>query len=422
MRQLLPLAAFTAAAISGATVLRVDIDSVIHPITVEIVARAIEQASATRAEAILVRIDTPGGLMESTRQLVQQFDASPVPIVTFVAPSGARAASAGFFLLLSGDLAAMTPGTRTGAASPVMIGQEIDPVMRRKIESDSGAAIRTLANRHGRDAELAQKTVSEARSFTEKEALEATLIDLIAVDEAELLRQLDGRHVRRPNGEEIVLHLSGATVVPYERSWRQSLFVAISDPNIAFILLILGALGLYVEFSSPGLIVPGVAGGILALLGLSALSLLPINWLGAALILLAFGLFVLEAKFTSYGVLGVGGAASLILGAMLLIDAPPELRITLPAAASVGLPFAAIAVFLTTLVLRAHSRPAENGESGMVAKVGTAVTALDPAGQIFVRGEYWNASSDHPVPQGAKVRVLKVDGLHLHVEAVKSVE
>jgi membrane-bound serine protease (ClpP class) len=391
----------------------------VHPVTVEIVARALEQARASKADLVLIRINTPGGLMEATRELVEKIGASPVPVATYVTPGGARAASAGFFLLLAGDVAAMAPGTRTGAASPVMIGQEIDPVMRRKIESDASAALRSLAEAHGRDAELAQKAVSEAKSFTEKEALAAKLVDLVANDEESLFRLLDGRAIERPNGAKFTLRLAGAAVTPYELTWRQRVLRAISDPNIAFVLLLLGALGLYVEFSSPGLILPGVLGSILALLGLSALSVLPINWLGAALLILAVALFVLEIKFTSYGILGAGGAVALVLGAMLLVDAPPEFRIGLRTAAGAGLPFAALAIFLTAMVLRVHNNRVETGETGMIGRIGTAATVLDLTGKIYVHGEYWNATSVQPVPQGAKVRVLEVDGLHLRVEEAK---
>ncbi len=419
MRQLLLLTLWFAAAAFGASVVRVDIDSMVHPVTVEIVARALEQARASKADLVLIRINTPGGLMEATRELVEKIGASPVPVATYVTPGGARAASAGFFLLLAGDVAAMAPGTRTGAASPVMIGQEIDPVMRRKIESDASAALRSLAEAHGRDAELAQKAVSEAKSFTEKEALAAKLVDLVANDEESLFRLLDGRAIERPNGAKFTLRLAGAAVTPYELTWRQRVLRAISDPNIAFVLLLLGALGLYVEFSSPGLILPGVLGSILALLGLSALSVLPINWLGAALLILAVALFVLEIKFTSYGILGAGGAVALVLGAMLLVDAPPEFRIGLRTAAGAGLPFAALAIFLTAMVLRVHNNRVETGETGMIGRIGTAATVLDLTGKIYVHGEYWNATSVQPVPQGAKVRVLEVDGLHLRVEEAK---
>jgi membrane-bound serine protease (ClpP class) len=419
MRQLIVLALFAASVGSAATVIRVEIDRVVHPVTVEIVGGALAQAKAATADLVLIRLNTPGGLMEATRELVEMIGASPVPVVAFVAPGGARAASAGFFILLAGDVAAMAPGTRTGAASPVIIGREMDPVMRRKIESDSGAALRTMAERHGRDAALAQQTVSEAKSFTEKEALAARLVDLIAHDEADLFRQLDGRRIDRADGARQTLRLAQVQVIPYEPTLRQRLFMAISDPNIAFIMLILGALGLYIEFSSPGLIVPGVLGSILAPLGLAALSLLPIDWLGATLIVVALALFVLEAKFTSHGILGVGGAVALVLGATMLIDAPPELRISLSTAVGVALPFAAIAVFLASLVLRVHRQPVETGESGMVGKIGTVLTALDPAGKIFVHGEYWDATSTTSVPPNAKVRVVAVEGLRLRVEAVK---
>lgn len=416
MKRLLIAVLLSGACASGASVLRVNVDSVVHPVTVEILERAVEQARSENASMILIRLNTPGGLMEASRQIVETMMAAPVPVVCYVSPGGARAASAGFFLLLAGDVAAMAPGTRTGAASPVLMGQELDPVMRRKIESDAGAALRTMAARHGRNAELAEKTVSEAKSFTEQEALEAKLIDLIATDEADLFRQLEGRVLKRPDGKEFKLSLAGATVRAYEPSLRQSLLKAISDPNIAFVLVLLGALGLYVEFSSPGLILPGVAGAILALMGLAALSVLPINWLGAALILLAMSMFVLEAKFASGGILGVGGAVAMVLGAMMLVEGPAEFRIQLPTALGASIPFAAIAIFLTTLVFRAHKHPVETGADGMVGRIGVAKTALEPSGKIFVFGEYWDATSTRMVPEGGRVRVVSLNGLHLHVE------
>jgi membrane-bound serine protease (ClpP class) len=267
MKWLLYAVAVSAYLVQAGTVLRVDIDSVVHPVTVEILDRAVSQARSENASLILLRLNTPGGLMEASRKIVETMMSAPIPVVCYVSPGGARAASAGFFLLLAGDVAAMAPGTRTGAASPVLMGQELDPVMRRKIESDAGAALRTMAARHGRNAELAEKAVSEAKSFTEQEALDAKLIDLIATDETDLFQKLEGRIVKRPDGKEFRLSLQGAVVKPYQPTLRQSLLKAISDPNIAFVLVLLGALGLYVEFSSPGLILPGVAGAILALLG-----------------------------------------------------------------------------------------------------------------------------------------------------------
>jgi membrane-bound serine protease (ClpP class) len=406
MKWLLYAVAVSAYLVQAGTVLRVDIDSVVHPVTVEILDRAVSQARSENASLILLRLNTPGGLMEASRKIVETMMSAPIPVVCYVSPGGARAASAGFFLLLAGDVAAMAPGTRTGAASPVLMGQELDPVMRRKIESDAGAALRTMAARHGRNAELAEKAVSEAKSFTEQEALDAKLIDLIATDETDLFQKLEGRIVKRPDGKEFRLSLQGAVVKPYQPTLRQSLLKAISDPNIAFVLVLLGALGLYVEFSSPGLILPGVAGAILALLGLAALSVLPINWLGAALILLALALFVLEAKFASSGILGVGGAVAMVLGAMMLVEGPPEFRIQLSTALGASIPFALIAIFLTTLVFRAH----------MLGRIGVAKTALEPRGKVFVFGEYWDATSSRPVAEGGRVRVVALDGLHLQVE------
>ncbi|MEP7367846.1 MAG: nodulation protein NfeD [Acidobacteriota bacterium] len=420
MRRLLLTGLLWIQTVYPAVVVRVDFDSVIHPVTVEMLGHALDQAAAQKADLVIVRLDTPGGLMEASREMVQQMMASPVPVVAYVAPGGARAASAGFFLLLASDVAAMAPGTRTGAASPVLLGQELDPVMRRKIESDAGAWMRSLADQRGRNAQLAEKAVSEAKSFTEKEALAEGLVDLIAKDETDLLRQLDGRTITRPGQPTRTLSLKSPTVTVYEPTWRETVLKAISDPNRAILFVLAGALGLYIEFSMPGLIAPGVIGGILLLLGLAALSVLPINWLGAALILLALALFILEAKIASHGILGFGGAVSLVLGAMMLVEGPPEFRISLTTALGVGLPFAAISVFLATLVFRSHQYTVETGGAGMVGEIGYALTPLAPSGKVFVHGEYWNATSSAPVGEGARIRVRVVDGLHVHVDPVES--
>ena len=405
-------------AAQGAKVLRLDVDNVVHPITVEMLSRALEQAQRENTDLLLLRLNTPGGLMEATREVVEKILASPVPVVTYVGPGGARAASAGFFILLAGDVAAMAPGTRTGAASPVVMGRELDPVMRRKIESDAGAWIRSLAARRGRNAAMAEKAVSEARSFTEEEAFKDKLVDLIAKDEADLFRQLQGRAIVRFDGTKRTMDLTDPVVNAYAPTLREKILKAISHPNIAFILLVLGLLGLYIEFSSPGLILPGVLGAIMAVLGLAAMSLLPINWLGAALIVLALILFVLEAIFTSYGIFGIGGAVAMVLGAMMLVEGPPEFRITLATALGVGLPFAAISVFLMTLVVRAHSNKVETGGSGLIGEIGVTRTPLIPAGKVFVHGEYWDATSPVPLPEGVRVRVTAIEGLHLRVESL----
>ena len=397
-------------------VIAVNVDGVVHPVTVEILSHSLEKAQRENAALVLIRLNTPGGLMEATRHAIEKIVASPVPVVTYVTPSGGRAASAGFFLLEAGDVAAMAPGTNTGAASPVALGVEMDAVMRKKVESDAAASLRSLTTKRGRNSALAEKTVLEARSFTEKEALDNKLVEIIATDERQLLEQLEGRAITRFDGRQQVLHTAGAEVVAYEKTVRESIISSISDPNLAFMLLVLGALGVYLEFTHPGLILPGVAGGILVLLGLSALAVLPINWGGFALLVLAVALFVLEAKFASHGILGAGGAVAMILGALLLVEGPPELRIRLATAVAVTLPFAVITVFLLNLVLRARASKVVTGEAGMVGEIGVAHAPLHPEGKIFVHGEFWDAVSTAPVEAGARVRVLAVEGLRLKVE------
>jgi membrane-bound serine protease (ClpP class) len=394
----------------------VDVDGIVHPITAEIISRAIDQAKREGATALLLRLNTPGGLMDASRQIVEKLVASPVPVISYVTPSGGRAASAGFFLLEAGDIAAMAPGTNTGAASPVLLTGEMDAVMRQKVQNDAAASLRSLTAKRGRNSALAEKTVLEAKSFTEKEALDNKLIEIIANNEADLFRQLNGREVVRFDGSKQTLRLDSVDIIPYVKSTRESIISAIADPNIALVLLVLGALGIYVEFSSPGLIVPGVAGAILALMGLSALSVLPINWIGAVLLLLAVALFILEAKFASHGILGIGGAISMVLGALLLVDSPiPEMRIHLATAISITIPFAIITMFLLSLVIRARANKVVTGVEGMIDQLGVAETPLSPSGKVFVWGEYWNAVSSEPVDRGTPVRVTGVRGLTLEV-------
>jgi membrane-bound serine protease (ClpP class) len=397
----------------------VDVNTIVHPVTIEIVSGAIEQAKHENAEAVLLRLNTPGGLMDAMRQTIQKIVASPIPVITYVTPSGGRAASAGFFLLEAGDIAAMAPGTNTGAAHPVLLNGQMDPEMKRKIENDASASLRSLVSKRGRNSALAEKAVLESKSFTEKEALDAHLIELIARDEQDLLAQLDGREVTRFDGRKQTLRLAGASISVYQPNLRERIISAVADPNIALILIVIGALGIYVEFSSPGLIAPGVAGAIAVLLGLSALSVLPINWAGVALLILAFTFFALEAKFTSHGVLGLGGAVALVLGAVLLIDSPlPELRIRLSVAIALAVPFALITTLLVTLVVRARANKVITGQTGMLGEAGVAVTPLTPAGKVRIHGEYWDAVTQPgaPVELGAKVRVVGIRGLQLAVK------
>jgi membrane-bound serine protease (ClpP class) len=397
-------------------IVAVNVDGIIHPVTVEIISHAIDQAVHENAAAVLIRLNTPGGLLDATREITSKIVASPVPVIAYVTPSGGRAASAGFFILEASDIAAMAPGTNTGAASPVLMGETMDPVMRNKVENDASAWLRSIVIKRGRNAELAEKTIREAKAFTEKEALENHLADLIQPDEAALLNALDGRSITRFDGRTATLHTAGAEVADYRPSARERIIRAVADPNVAFIILVLGALGIYVEFSSPGLILPGVAGGILALLGLSGLAVLPINWIGAALLILGASMFVLEAKFASHGILGSGGTIAMILGALLLINGPPEIRIHLATALAVTIPFALITMFLVSLVVRARSNKAIMSDGGLLNQVGQARTALSPSGKVFVHGEYWDAVSTTPVDAGGAVRVVAVDGMKLHVE------
>jgi membrane-bound serine protease (ClpP class) len=411
---LLSVCAFSQA--TAPRVVAVSIEGEIHPITVEIVDHAIQQAQMENAALLLVRIGTPGGLLDATRQIIQKLDACTVPVVTYVEPSGARAASAGFFVLEAGDVAAMAPGTNTGASSPVLMVGQMDQVMRNKVENDAAAMLRSMLSRRGRNSEVGEQTIRQAKSFTEKEALDQKLIELIANNEQELFRALDGREITRWDGRKLTLHLAGAGITEVQRTLREQVIAAIADPNIGFILMVLGVLGIYVEFTSPGLIFPGIAGAILALLGLSSLSILPINWAGVGLLVLSLALFVLEAKFTSHGMLGIGGTISMVLGALLLVNGPPDMRIHLSTALAVALPFAAITMFLVSMVIKARQNKVVTGAEGMIGEVGIAETALEPAGQVLIRGEYWSAVAGSNIPAGAHVRVRGVQGLTLHVE------
>jgi membrane-bound serine protease (ClpP class) len=410
--------ACAAPARSGAAVFA-NIDGVIHPVTTEIVSSAIDMAKRDGASVLVLRLNTPGGLMDAMRDTIQLILASPVPVITYVAPSGARSASAGFFILESGDIAAMAPGTNTGAAHPVAEFGDMDATMKQKVENDAAAYMRSICDKRGRNAAVAESAVRESKSFTEAEALNQHLIDLIEPNGRALLDAVDGRNVTRFDGSVVTLHTAGAAIENYEPSLRQRFISAIADPNIALILLVIGGLCIYIEFTSPGMFAPGVIGAICALLGLSALSVLPINWLGAGLLAVAFTLFALEAKFPTHGILAVGGTVAMILGAVMLVNSPlPEMRIHWITAISLAVPFAAITLFLLSIVMRARRLKVESGAEGMLGEVGAAVTELAPEGKVFVHGEYWDAVSLHPAAAGARVKVMSVDKLKLTVDPV----
>lgn len=419
---LLSVLVVAGAAGQSSQVVQVDLDRVIHPLSVELVEQGVEKAARENAAAVLITLNTPGGLLSATEQINQAIIASEKPVITYVTPSGGRAASAGFLILVTGDVAAMAPGTNTGAAHPVPLGGgEMDEVMKQKVENDAAASVRAIAEKRGRDAELAQEAVLESRAFTEEEALESNLIDLVAADVPALLKELDGRSVIRFNDEEETLALTGASIVPIKLSLRQRILLPLTDPNLAFILLALGALGIYIEFTNPGLVFPGVFGGLLLLVGMMALSLLPINWAGAALIVFGLGCFVFEAFTVANGVFTVGGAIAMVLGAVMLVDTGvPELSISWGTALAVTIPFALVTAFLLGLAVRSFRLKVTTGVEGLVGNEGVAKTEVAEDGRVFVHGELWNASSAQPIPEGARVRVTEVNGLRVRVESLST--
>jgi len=399
-----------------AGIVRVVVDDMIHPISDEYIGRALDQAAEQNADAVVIELRTPGGLETSMRAIVEKIIRSRVPVLVWVGPSGSRAASAGFFILEAADVAAMAPGTNTGAAHPVLLGEKLDEVMKTKMQEDAAAFIRSIAQRRGRNVQAAESAVREAKSFTEDEALAKKLIDVIAADVPSLLRWADGKSVRRFDGSTAVLRTANKPITDFEMSLRQRLLSWIMDPNVAFVLMSLGMLALWAEFNHPGAILPGVVGLIAILLAVFALNLLPTRFAAFALILVAFALFAAEAKFTSYGILGIGGVICMVFGALLLVDGPiPEMRVNLITALVVSVPIGVIAVFLMTLVLRAHRNRITTGTEAMVGEIGIARTALDPNGTVFVHGELWNAVADSPVAEGSRVRVERVEGLRVVV-------
>jgi membrane-bound serine protease (ClpP class) len=421
MKRALAVLLFVATFPAHAAVLRVVVDDLIHPITDEFIGRALDEAARTKADVVVIELRTPGGLMDSMRGIIQKIIKSPVPVIVWVGPSGARAASAGFFILESADVAAMAPGTNTGAAHPVVFGQKLDEIMKMKMQNDAAAFMRSLTQRRGRNVAAAESGVREAKSFTEDEALTMKLIEVVAADVPSLLRWADGKRVKRFDGTTTVLHLRGKPVVRYEMTLKQRLLSSIMDPNVAFILFSLGMLALWAEFSHPGAILPGVVGLIAILLAVFALNILPTRFAAIVLIAAAFALFALEAKFTSYGVLGIGGVICLVFGALLLVDGPvPEMRVRLVTALAVSVPIGAIAVLLMTLVLRARGNPVATGTTAMIGQIGIARTSVAPDGKVFVHGELWNARSKNAIAEGARVRVRGVEGLRVDVEAADS--
>ena len=410
---------------AGPLVLELKLDGAVEPILATYIDEGLADAAKRNAALVLITMDTPGGLSDSMTDIIHHILDSPVPIAVFIAPDGARGASAGFFILLSADVAAMAPGTHTGASTPILMpgvfNMPVDEVLRRKLNNDATAFLRSFTEKRGRNPKLAETAVTEARAFTAKEALDAHLIDLIVADRDELLRTLNGREITRFNGKTAKLSLDNYTLAQFELSGRQKFLARIVEPDVFFILLIVGVLGLYTEFTHPGVIAPGVIGGICALLALYAMQLLPVNFTGVLLILLAVALFILEAKFTSHGILLLGGIISMLLGAMFLIRSPLTAGgVSVGVALAATIPFAFITVFLMRLVLKSRKWKSATGKEELLGEEGVATTPLPVGGEGMIRihGELWRAIAQDPVQEGTRVRVLRVNGLKLEVEPV----
>jgi membrane-bound serine protease (ClpP class) len=403
---------------AAADVLKIVLDDTIQAATQERVERALNQAAAEKDEAVLIELSTPGGVMGAMREIMEKILASPVPVIIYVTPSGSRAASAGFFILESADVAAMAPGTNTGAAHPVgPFGGDIQGAMKDKVENDAAALMRSVVSKRGRNVDVAESTVRQSKSFTDSEALSQKLIDYVAANEQDLFRQIALKPVKRFNGETVTLHLEGKPERTLPPTLKEEILAFLMEPDIAFVLLAIGALGLYAEFNHPGAVWPGTVGIVFILLAIFALHLLPIRFAAVVLIFASFVLFALDAKFGTHGALAVGGIATLVIGALLLVDSPiPELRVKLATALAVSIPLGAITVFLMTVALQARRNKVVTGREGLVGEVAIAQTALAPAGKVFVHGEIWDAVASANVPAGDRVVVQRVDGLQLEVQ------
>jgi membrane-bound serine protease (ClpP class) len=403
---------------ASAEVLKVVVDDTIQPITQEYISRAIDQAQRNNDQAVLIEINTPGGLVDSTRKIIESITSSKVPVIVYVAPSGARAGSAGIFILEAADVAAMAPGSNAGAAHPVNLGGgNVDEVMKEKIENDTAALMRSVVSRRGRNVEVAESAVRQSKSFTDGEALSQHLIEYVASSQEDLFRQMQGKNFKRFNGQDVTLDLVGQPVVPFAMTLKEHILDYLMDPNISFILLAIGALALYAEFNHPGAVVPGTVGIVFILLAVFALNLLPTRFAALGLILAAFGLFAAEAKFVSHGVLTIGGIVLLTLGGLLLVDSPiPEMRVHLLTALVVSVPLGLITAFLMTIAVKARRNKVVSGAQGLIGETGVAQTDLAPHGKIFVHGELWDAVSSYKVLVGQFVIVRKVDGLVLQVD------
>jgi membrane-bound serine protease (ClpP class) len=399
-------------------VVEIRLDMMIHHVSAGFVMRGIKFANDTHADAVLLELNTPGGLEGSMRDIVSAILNSSVPVITYVAPSGASAASAGFFILEAGDLAVMAPGTNSGAAHPVLLGgTEIGKTMEAKIENDAAAYMRSIVSKRGRSTTLAEDAVRKSSSYSDKEALDGKLIDAVLSTPGDIFEKYDGKTIKRFNDTTTMLHLKNAEIVHHTMPGLEEFFAWVADPNIAFILGALGLACIYIEFTHPGLVAPGVVGAIALVLAMYAFNLLPINSMGLLLILVGLGLLALEVKVTSHGALGAVGILAMVLGALLLVNSPwPQARIRPSIALSVAVPLGIIMVILLRFAIAAKRRKAVTGEAGMVDSLGVAKTDLAPYGKVLVHGELWEARARQQIAKGARVRVQDVEGLTLLVE------
>ncbi len=418
------LFALTAAAAQAPETTRpvqvVRLEGVITASAAQLVSTSLERAQRERAVALVIELDTPGGLDISMRAIIKEMMSSEVPTVVYVSPSGARAASAGAFITLAAHVAAMAPGTNIGAAHPVAMGGEMDKEMALKVTNDAAAYIRSLAEKRGRNVKWAEDAVRKSVSATENEALRLGVIDLVSGRLEDLLARIDGRKVAVPSGP-VILRTKGAPLVRIEPSLRDRVLQVISDPTIAYILLLLGLAGLYFEFSTPGAILPGILGGICLILAFYAFQTLPINYAGLLLILLGVILFIAETMVISHGILTLGGIASMLLGSIMLIDTPvPYMRISISAILGATAATAAFFVLLVGAAVRAQRGRPQTGKEGLLGTVGVARTRLSPGGLVFVQGAIWSAEASEAVEVGEAVQVVAIDGLKLKVEKAKA--
>ena len=407
------------AAAAGTEVIVLRFDDTVQPISRDYLERGLNLAKTQNAQAVLIEMNTPGGLLDSTREIVGAILASPVPVIVYVAPTGSRAGSAGFFILEAADVAAMAPGTNAGASHPVVEGATISDTMKQKLENDAAAFLRSYTSRRGRNVQAAEDAVRQSKSYSDREAQQLGLIDLIAPDRASLLSMLDGRAVTRLDGSKVTLHTRGAAVVVVDPTLRETLLDRLTDPNLAVLILVVGGLLIYLEFHTPGAVVPGALGVVLVLLALFALNQLPVRYTSAFLILAAFVLLLLEAKFATHGVLAIAGIVAMVFGTLTLVDGPiPEMRVHWGTALALSGSFGLITAFLLRLAIRAQHGKRKLGAEALIGQIAVVTKPLEPEGMVMLNGEIWQAESRTPAARGEHVRVLGLRELTLLVERI----